>query len=138
VTPNLAIAPALLAAIREAALRAQPDECCGLIEGEAVPDGWRAVAVHAAKNVSDDPARSFVVDAETHFRLLRALRDTPRAIIGCFHSHPGGVPVPSARDRNAAVDDNFVWLIAADDRICGYVFRARSGRFEDITLRQGG
>jgi proteasome lid subunit RPN8/RPN11 len=98
--------------LRAEARAAFPRECCGLIEG--VRDARRIVAcaLHPARNLADAPDR-FVIDPAEHFRLLRALRGTERAIIGCYHSHPGGMPVPSEHDCAMAIDDGFVWLIAA-------------------------
>jgi desampylase len=116
VNRKLHIAPELLEAVRDAARRAYPDECCGLIEGVVADDGWRVLALHESQNLADDPAREFLVDPEIHFRLLRGLRGSERAIIGCFHSHPKGSPAPSESDRAAARDDNFIWLIAGGTR----------------------
>ena len=42
-----------------AAARAYPGECCGLIEGIGTAGGWRALAIHEAANVADEPARHF-------------------------------------------------------------------------------
>jgi len=46
-------------------------------------------------------------------RLLREARAVQREIVGCYHSHPRGLPVPSARDRESGGSEGFVWLIAA-------------------------
>ncbi len=35
------------------------------------------------------------------------------AIIGCYHSHPNGVPAPSQADGEGAAEQGFLWLIAA-------------------------
>src|SRR6266851_3450598 len=85
-----------------------PIECCGLIEGAATPEGWRATALHGSKNLATDPVQAFLIDPQVHFGLLRGLRGTDRAIIGCYHSHPFGTGAPSERDRTEAIDDGFV------------------------------
>ena len=107
-----------------AAQEAFPRECCGMIEGVAVEDGWRVLAIHPARNVADDPERKFLIDPQTHFELLRALRGTDRRIIGCFHSHPNGRAIPSAADRAGAIEPDFVWLVAAGTRESGFVLGA--------------
>lgn len=111
-----------------------PMECCGLIEGTATPEGWRATALHGSKNLAADPAQAFLIDPQVHFDLLRRLRGTERAIIGCYHSHPGGLAKPSERDRTEAIDDGFVWLIAGEGELNAYFFDAGARDFGPIRL----
>jgi len=113
---------------------AYPMECCGLIEGMATPEGWRATALHGSKNLAADPARSFLIDPQVHFALLRRLRGTDRAIIGCYHSHPGGPGAPSERDRAEAMDDRFVWLIAGESQLNAWTFDAAARDFVPLRL----
>ncbi len=108
----LHLAPALRARIASEAEGALPRECCGLIEGVRAGNDLRATALHAMPNIAAGPDR-FEIDSAGHFALLRALRGTGRAVIGCYHSHPNGRPELSARDREFLSDDGFVWLVAA-------------------------
>lgn len=94
------------------AANAFPRECCGLVEGVRDGSTARATALHAMPNVAAEPDR-FEIDPATHVALLRRLRGTERAIIGCYHSHPNGRPEPSPRDVEGAVEQGFLWLIAA-------------------------
>ena len=103
----------LAAHVLQAAARAYPEECCGLIEGVDTADGWCALAIHEAKNIADEPQRRFLIDPQVQFDLMRTLRDTNTRIIGCFHSHPNGEPAPSAADRAEAYESGFLYLIAA-------------------------
>jgi desampylase len=112
-----------------------PNECCGLIGGVAISEGWHGLALHESKNLAADPARGFLIDPQVHFALLRTLRETDRAIIGCYHSHPNGRDEPSARDRDEAVDDGFIWLIAVGNALSAYVFDATACDFTPLTLR---
>ena len=130
----------LAAQMLGAAARAFPLECCGLIEGIRVADGWSAAALHEAANLAEDPARRFLIDPQTQFDLMRTLRTSENRIIGCFHSHPDGHPSPSATDRAGAFEDDFLWLIAAGSEQSGftlqaYVFREETG-FVRIDLRE--
>jgi proteasome lid subunit RPN8/RPN11 len=102
----------LAARVLQAASRAYPNECCGLIEGADAPDGWRAVAIHEAANIAEDPRRRFLIDPQVQFDLMRRLRDSETRIIGCFHSHPEGEPAPSTTDRAEAYESDFLYLIA--------------------------
>jgi proteasome lid subunit RPN8/RPN11 len=102
----------LRARIAQEARAAFPRECCGLVQGE-----WRgatalAIALHPARN-SDERTDRFAIHPEDHFAALRQARVQGQALIGCYHSHPGGSPVPSLTDRDGAGEENFLWLIAA-------------------------
>ena len=125
--------------ILDAASAAFPMECCGLIEGVFTTDTWHALAVHKAKNLAEDSANHFLVDPQAHFELLRSLRGSERRIIGCFHSHPNGLSVPSADDRAKAIEPNFVWLIASGEKagafgLSAYVFDKCAGDFTPLIL----
>jgi proteasome lid subunit RPN8/RPN11 len=125
--------------ILDAAGAAFPMECCGLIEGVCTTDMWRAIAVHRTRNLADDPTHYFLVDPQAHFELLRSLRGSERRIIGCFHSHPNGLSVPSANDRAKAIEPDFVWLIVFGEKagsfgLNAYVFDKRAGDFVALRL----
>jgi proteasome lid subunit RPN8/RPN11 len=92
-----------------------PRECCGLIEGVRREDVVEVARVHPARNLATEPDR-FEIDPAQHIALLRNLRGTGRDIVGCYHSHPNGSPLPSARDLAGAADENFVWLIVSTHR----------------------
>jgi proteasome lid subunit RPN8/RPN11 len=137
---EFSLSPKLSDEIVAAARRAYPRECCGLIEGVATDRGWIANAIHEAANLSEEPAKHFLVDPAVQFALLRGLRQSGRTVIGCFHSHPDGEPEPSEADRMEAAEDEFVWLIAAGNpvngfRIAAHVFEAAEKRFERLALR---
>jgi proteasome lid subunit RPN8/RPN11 len=102
----------LAAQVLMAASRAYPNECCGLIEGADEADGLRALAIHEANNIAEDPRRRFLIDPKMQFDLMRRVRGTETRIIGCFHSHPDGEAAPSATDRAEAYETEFVYLIA--------------------------
>ena len=132
----LAISAALCDRIAAEARAAAPRECCGLIEGVVTAEGWRAEALHASDNLAEDPDRGFLIDPQVQFDALRATRETGRTVIGCYHSHPGGQAAPSVRDRAQAMDDGFVWLIAADGALAAHVFDARARDFAPLRLRR--
>jgi proteasome lid subunit RPN8/RPN11 len=127
----------LAARVLQAASRAYPNECCGLIEGTDTAGGWRALAIHEATNIADDKARRFLIDPQVQFDLMRRLRESDARIIGCFHSHPDGNPAPSAADRAEAYEDGFLYLIAGGSpdvfTLNAYLFTA-SGGFSRIAI----
>lgn len=87
-----------------------PAECCGLIEGRIEGQTARVLQLHPTRNLGEGPDR-FEIDPAAQIRLLKALRGTDRAVIGCFHSHPNGRAEPSATDLAGASEEGFVWLI---------------------------
>lgn len=110
---------AALAAIEAAARRAYPDEACGLLVGT---ETHITRAVETA-NLAGGRGRGrdrFEVDARVHLRLQRELRGSGAAVLGVFHSHPGGRPEPSATDKSEAAYPGWIWLITAatDDGEC--------------------
>jgi len=109
---RLILPPPLRARI-EAHARAQfPRECCGLLEGAVVDGVIEVHGVHATANLASAPDR-FEIDPSEQFRLMREARVRGAEIVGCYHSHPNGQAAPSPRDAEFALDDGFVWLIAA-------------------------
>lgn len=109
---RLVLPDALRTQFAAEARAAFPRECCGLIEGVREGDAARALKLHPARNLASEPDR-FEIDPAAQFALLRALRGTERAVIGCYHSHPNGKAEPSPRDREGAGEEGFVWLIVA-------------------------
>ena len=103
------ISRALLADIqRHAAGSAQ--EVCGLLFGTLE----RITAAAPAANVHPDPARFFELDPAALFAALRRARAGEAALIGHYHSHPGGRAEPSATDAAAAdPSSGHLWLIVA-------------------------
>ena len=102
----------LQARIEALACDAFPAECCGLMEGLHTKAAVEIVALHTARNIAFASDR-FEIHPEDHFAALRIARANGRAIVGCYHSHPGGQARPSETDRLGGGEENFVWLIAA-------------------------
>jgi proteasome lid subunit RPN8/RPN11 len=110
VIASLVLSEDLRAQIAREASEACPHECCGLIEGYSEGTRMTATALHSTRNIAPDDDR-FEIDPAQHIAVLKKLRGSDRAIIGCYHSHPNGRAEPSARDGKG--DDDFVWLIVA-------------------------
>lgn len=99
-----------LAAMRSAASAAHPHEACGVLLGEGV----RITEVRETRNVHPTPATHFEIDPQALIDAHRAARsgDGPQ-VLGYFHSHPTGEPIPSATDRAMAAHDGRIWAIIA-------------------------
>ena len=130
----LDISSAVIAHIHAAA-DASPDlEICGLLFGTAA----RIETAQHCSNVAADPARRFELDPAALLAAHRAVRTGGAAIVGHYHSHPSGSPVPSTCDADAAAADGAIWLIAAGGELRGWravADGAIHGRFDPVTLR---
>lgn len=106
------IGPDLQEQIRKQACVALPRECCGLIEGIRRGDTVSATTLHPTRNTASEADR-FEIDPAAHISILRAARARGAEIVGCYHSHPNGNAMPSARDLENVGEEGFVWLILA-------------------------
>jgi proteasome lid subunit RPN8/RPN11 len=71
-----------------------PEECCGLLIGHA-----HAVAdAQPIANVAPERTRHYRLDAGELLHAIRAAEAAGREIVGIYHSHPVGDPIPSATD----------------------------------------
>ena len=92
--------------VSEAAV--SPDvEVCGLLFGTT----GRIEAAEACANVAANTARAFEINPAALFAAHRRARSGGMAVIGHYHSHPTGLPVPSPRDAAQAMGDGAVWVI---------------------------
>lgn len=126
---TLAISSAALQRILDDAARSPDAEICGLLLGA----GLRVDAARACANVAADPRTAFEIDPAALIAAHRAARAGGAALIGHYHSHPGGAPVPSPRDAAAAVGDGAVWLIVAGPLYAAWQ-STRAGQFEPIDV----
>jgi len=120
-TRRVDLPAALAEAVRAQAQAAAPRECCGLIEGVRDGDLWRVTALHPVRNLSAVLDR-FEMEPQDQFAAQKAARANGRAIIGCYHSHPGGQAQPSGADRAGAGEENFLWLIAGGEALNAFVY----------------
>jgi proteasome lid subunit RPN8/RPN11 len=109
----IVIGHAQLRQIMDAAEAAYPNECCGLLVGQRLPNGTVEVArVHPSANLSPQRDR-FEIDPRLWVDLARALGKGPQQVVGLYHSHPDGPAQPSKADLRAAWGEELVWLIVA-------------------------
>lgn len=97
--------------IRARAVEGPGREICGLLLGQ----GGRIVEAREAANVADEPASRFEIDPAVLLAAHRESRSGGPAILGHYHSHPGGDVSPSACDADMASPDGALWLICAPD-----------------------
>lgn len=115
---------------------AEPNECCGLLFGE----NGRIVDVKTAENVATNPASHFEIDPAALIAAEKEQRAGGMAILGYFHSHPGGTCNPSQTDADAAAKDGRYWLIIANNDIKAWRAAAPGGNhphFDAVLLQRG-
>ena len=107
------VAREVLDSLLAEAARAAPLECCGLLLGH----GERIEQVQPVANVADDPARRFEIDPAALLAAHKSARQGGPELIGYYHSHPEGHPLPSATDCEHASGDGRVWAIVAASEV---------------------
>lgn len=110
---ELLVSAQTLAGMLAAARAAFPEEACGLLLGQ----GARITEARVTANVHALPETHFEIDPQALIDAHRAARAGGAQVIGYFHSHPSGEPVPSSTDRAMAAGDGRVWAIIAADEV---------------------
>ena len=128
-----AISRALLERLLRDADAAGKREICGLLIRE---EGLVVEAV-SVRNVAADPERGFEFDPLVHIAASRTARLAGSRIIGHYHSHPGGNPVPSSIDAGRAEEQDTYWLILGGGAARLWLSRSGGtvlGAFEPVEL----
>jgi proteasome lid subunit RPN8/RPN11 len=129
---RLRIPRAVLDQVRAHARRDLPNECCGLLVGEAA----RVHRAVESTNLRASPTR-YLVDPAAHFAARRDARREGLEVVGAYHSHPDAPPLPSATDLREAHEIGFIYLVisplqAGPDDVRAW--RAGAGCFEPVEL----
>ena len=129
----LAIRRAAVDAMLADARRALPNECCGLLIGDAALIARAA----PARNLRPSPDR-YLIDPADHCAALRVARAAGLEVVGAYHSHPDGSLRPSEVDRREASYPEFIYAIVAPEGGSGgrvAAFRLQRDAFGEIGLR---
>ena len=110
---TLQVSSTVVDALLVAAAREHPRECCGILLGEDA----RITGALSARNVHATPESHFEIDPQALIDAHRRAREGGPQVAGYYHSHPNGLPRPSATDRAMAAGDGMVWAIVAAGRI---------------------
>ena len=98
-----------------------PEEVCGILGGEFGDEESRAVDGHRTENAASAPRTEYAVDPEEQFAVMETIEDADRAVVGFYHSHPQGPPVPSQTDRTQATWADYSYVIVSLDGAHPYV-----------------
>lgn len=90
--------------------RANPErEVCGLIAGS----GNRFTGIYPVRNIAEDPARRFLLDAEEQIAAMRNMRQKQQELLGIYHSHPYTTAEPSETDQDLAAYPGVYYVIVS-------------------------
>lgn len=112
-TPKqITLPPDIVADIASRSGAAYPNEACGLLIGVRDQEGLTATKSIPCVNAHKvDTARRFAIAPSDLFAVHRKARDMGQAVIGHYHSHPGGAAKPSDTDALSIADPQVAWLI---------------------------
>jgi len=113
--------PDLWSALIGVAQMSYPLEACALLSGFWQGRKLIMTGVHPCRNISPEPECAFEIDPADHCALLRQMRQSGDSIVACAHSHPNQRPLPSQRDKVAAVGSDLVWLIITAKSVTAWV-----------------
>ncbi len=128
------ISRALLHRIIDEAVASPREEVCGLLFGSP----QCIDAAQRCRNVAESPADSFEIDPAALLAAHKAARGGARAIVGCYHSHPGGIAEPSLRDAAAAAADDSLWLIVGSGEARLWRARRDGAGFDPVEIETAG
>ncbi len=122
-------------AIVHHALADVPCEACGLIAGH----GYRAEAIIPAANAAADPLHHYEIEHRALVQAMFEIEHSSLSLIGIYHSHPNGDPIPSQTDIAQAAYPDVVYLIVGlrggEPRLSGW--RIRRHEVESVPLHIG-
>lgn len=111
----------------------KPNEACGLLGGQ---DG-RVLKVYPVPSARPSPVR-YLMEPGAQVEAMTEIDERGWELVGIFHSHPAGPPVPSATDVAEAYYPDSAYLICAPDsagRWQARAFELRSGTVREIELK---
>ena len=100
---TLKISSELLDGIRSHGRSTYPEECCGLLLGEAEGTAKSVRDLRAMRNTREDsPKNRYLIDPRELLDAEREARARKLDIVGVYHSHPDHPARPSEFDREHA------------------------------------
>jgi len=115
---RIELPPAIWRDIMRHALSDETVEVCGLLTGAFRLDGKGSERHEVAvikefipiTNIFPDPAIFFKMDPYEQKVVFDRIGVDIKAVVGCFHTHPFGLGIPSELDR-LSINEDYSWLI---------------------------
>lgn len=87
----------------------QPEECCGLVGGDADRIG---ATVYRLRNIAPDRSVAYDGDPQDLCAAQRSMRARGEQLLGIYHSHPReAMPAPSETDVRLAYHPSAIYFI---------------------------
>lgn len=96
--------------ILEHAVKAAPNEACGLLGGTIDGELKHVEKVYLLTNIDNSPEH-FSMDPREQFGAVKDMRSNGWTLLGNFHSHPASPSRPSEEDKRLAFDPEASYLI---------------------------
>lgn len=129
-TRPLYLPGAVWSAVQTHARDAAPDECVGLLFGNA----HRVTRAVPLANLSPTPRRRFFADPQELLAALTAADAHGDALLAIYHSHPGGAAFPSPTDVAEARYDAVTLIVTPST---GRAFRIEGETVIEVRLEVG-
>lgn len=132
----LRLSTAQIQDLQRHALKAWPDEACGLLAGR----GQVVTTIIPLPNVAADPKRSYRIADRALIETLRDIEQKSQALIAFYHSHPNGSHVPSPTDvRQAHYPDALYVIVGLRNRESPEVgaWSIRGGEVKPVDIQTG-
>ena len=133
---RLLISRDLLQQIEDHATSQYPEECCGVMVGEAATNGGptRVRELVAVDNEREDSARHnrYLISPLAILETQKSARADGMDIVGYYHSHPDHPAAPSEFDRDHAWPSTSYLIVSVE---AGTVADVRSWRLTDDRQR---
>lgn len=117
------------------AIAGAPEEVCGIMGGV----GQRVQQITAIPNVAAQPQQHYEMDHQALVEALFALERAGQSLIGFYHSHPRGDPLPSSTDIAQAYYPDAAYVIVGlrhpEPRLAAWSIRY--GQVDPVTLYIG-
>lgn len=113
--------------------RGVPDEACGLLAGIDAS----VAKVYETANADPAPDR-FTIDPAEQFAAWNDATTNGWVILGTFHSHPTGPPIPSEADLSGGADSQWVNVIVGveDGRLAVRAYRYEDGVASPVEIER--
>lgn len=112
-TPNsVVLGSKMEAGLAEACRSRFPYETCGVIYGSVQGSALLADGFDLVANAAAAPEANFFFDPRDWVEIYFRAQKNQRSIVGLFHSHPNGAPLPSASDSRGFVPWETYWIVS--------------------------
>lgn len=112
-----------------------PREACGVILGR---QGEQAREVIPIANIADDPIRTYHMDDVALLKAFTGAEARGLEVVGFYHSHPAGEPIPSRTDIAQATYPDTPYLIVGlkgGTKLAAWTMRA--GHVDSVPVHIG-